>query len=281
MARLYEGCVLIQLVSLSALLGMVFMKNPDGLLSFSVARILSGEVYRLFFSSFIFGDMGQTFYGLILLYSCRQFERLMGLRKFGAFAMFSYLTSIILHLCMTTIINLSMDKEYTPASGPYFLVYSLLVLYHKHIPRLHASQYTLLGTIVFSEKTWIYLLAIHLALCTGFKSMVSAVVGILIGLLYTRVTALQSWRLPVLVERGLGFFGSFFASLVPATAERPRAANARGPGALNPTAPPSAQPSEEAITLLMTSLGVGRDAAIRALEMNGNSVEAAANFLLR
>lgn len=286
-SRLYENCPTVQVTSLVAFCGAVFVNRPFETLSFNLPQILHGEVYRLFVSSFVFKDMGQTFYGLVLLYSCRHFERLLGVRKFGAFASLAYAANIALHLLSTTILNLSLGSEYVPASGPYFLVYGLLALYHAHIPRVHPSQYTLLGSIVFSEKTWIYLLALHLSLCMGTQSLLPAASGLLVGHLYARDwLALQSWRLPAAVERVLGVVWGFVARLVPTgTPARggPRVAPPGGPGA-PPSAPPMGRaeaPPEEAITLLCSSLGVERSAAIEALQVTGNNVDAAANFLLR
>lgn len=295
-SRLYENCPTVQAASLLAFCGAVFVPRAFESLSFDLPQILQhGEVYRIFASSFVFKDMGQTFYGLVLLYSCRHFERLLGVRKFGAFCCVTYAASIALHLSSTTILNLSLGSEYVPASGPYFLVYGLLALYHAHIPRVHPSQYTLLGSVVFSEKTWIYLLALHLALCMGTQSLLPAASGLAVGHLYARDwLALQSWRLPVAVERVMGVVASFVSNLIPTTTGGPPtmrggvAGGARGippgaPGAF-PSAPPMGHaepPPEEAISQLCSTLGVERPAAIEALQVTGNNVDAAANFLLR
>ncbi len=136
-------------------------------------RVMNGELWRIFSSQIIFRNKAQAVVGLILLYTCRQFERQMGSRKFGAFLFFSLISSIL-----SLINNLSTV----------------------HVPKLHSSQYALLG-VEFSEKSWIYLLSCQLILCDGLPSIVAAATGLMAGYLYDRDGyGLQNFRLPQRVE---------------------------------------------------------------------------------
>jgi len=277
---MFEGCALEQLQCLVCLAGAVFLRGAGAATAFELPKILHGEVHRVFVSSFVFADMGQTCYGLILLWAVRHFERLMGIRKFGAFWTQMFIGSIVLNLVCTSLANLSLGLEFTPSSGPYFLIYSLLVLYHAHIPRVHASKYTLLNLVVFSEKTFVYLLALHLALCMGLQSLVPALSGLVLGLLYLKFSRLQSWRLPGPLDGALGMFGAAYQRLTPTPAAR-RGGGGGGGGRGARGAAAVAAPPEESVSTLVSSLGVDRDAAIRALQQSDNNLERAANLLLR
>ena len=90
---------------------------------------MHGEVWRLFTSQIIFRNKAQAIVGLILLYSCRQFERQMGVKKFGAFLIFSLLISV---LTMTAfiVVCLTVGVHFVPSSGPFFLIFALMAFYY-------------------------------------------------------------------------------------------------------------------------------------------------------
>lgn len=90
---------------------------------------MQGELWRLASSQIIFRNKAQAIVGLILLYTCRQFERQMGSRKFGAFLLFS-LTTSILSLLGLIVIFASVGYNLVPSSGPYFLIFSLVAFYY-------------------------------------------------------------------------------------------------------------------------------------------------------
>ena len=285
MAALYEGCSIVQIFSILALVGFMFLRNPDAL-AFSLPHIVHGEVHRVFLSTFIFADMGQTFYGLMLLYAVRQFERLMGFNKFGGFAAVALIVSIAMNLVMTLLLS---SIDYVPQPGPYFLIYGMLYLYYVHIPRLHASKYTILNLIVFSEKTWVYLLALHLSLCAGLESFIPSLAGLALGALYHCVPALQRQRLPAVAQRAVSACVAFFRRIFPPAAPRGAAASRNRPlppvggdgfGGGGGVPMPSAPPPEESVAMLM-QLGVDRATALTALRNANNDVERAANMVLR
>lgn len=255
------------------------------------AILLHGQIYRILLSHIIFSSMSQTILGLVLLYTCRHFERQLGIRKFGAFVFMGFVSSVLLQLALSaTAMSFGPSKEFVPSSGPYFLIFSLLPMFRAYIPKFHASSYTLFG-VGFSEKTWTYLLALQLLCCQGLSSISAGLIGLLIGYMYVNnIFRFQAVRLPRAVEYVFSLFGRFITSLLPTdTAPRRVPPNPMMPGAaggvqMRPTAPmgPMAgfqQPSEADIATL-TSMGFDRAAVIHALQVTG-SVDAAANMLLR
>jgi membrane associated rhomboid family serine protease len=95
-----------------------------------VERILShGEISRVITSSFIFENKAEALVGVILLYTCRQFERQMGTRKFGAFLVLSLLLSMLLQIAFVTIAAM-FDFYFIPSPGPYYAIYATLTLFH-------------------------------------------------------------------------------------------------------------------------------------------------------
>ena len=85
MAIGYEGAPVTQVLSVIILAFSLFLRSYHDALLFDYNRVLQGQVLRLLCSQFIFANTAQTFVGLSLMYVCRQFERQLGSRKFGAF----------------------------------------------------------------------------------------------------------------------------------------------------------------------------------------------------
>lgn len=62
------------------------------------------------------------------------------------------------------------------------------------------TQYVCFG-LEFSEKSWIYLLAVQMLFGEGLGSIIAGLNGLLVGILYDRnVFGLQKLRLPVFIE---------------------------------------------------------------------------------
>lgn len=112
---------------------LIFSQQCSEAFSFLIApdlyRLLHGEVWRLLSSFFVFQSSAQAIVGLILLYTCRQFERQMGSRKFGAFIVFSFLVSTLVSLGVVVTAS-SIGFYLVPSSGPFSLIYALLIFYY-------------------------------------------------------------------------------------------------------------------------------------------------------
>ena len=315
MAFGYQNAQVVQLTSIFTFIFTFLLSDHADTLSFNLHFLLRGEMWRLVTGQILFNNMAQAFVALILLYTYRQFERQLGLRKFGAFVVVSYATSLLMQLAVVLLCYV-VGVNVVPSSGPFFLLFALVPFYYNCIPKLSVSQYSVVG-VNLSEKSWIYFLLLQLALSGGYESALPAACGFISGLLYIRnVGGLQKLRLPTRVESAFSVVGGFFASLIPFSAAAPQRGDARAApptgraamdqrGAYAPppatdgdgwqnfddtddfsaarsTAVPSGAVtvSEENVQVLM-SMGFARPIAVHALENNDNNVEAAANYLLR
>ena len=277
-----SGCFWVQAVSAVALLGNFGWRAGPSLALSLPGVIHGGEVHRVFLSPLVFADMGQTLYGLMLLYALRNLERQMGFRKFGGFVMMTYVGSIVLNLAIALLLSSSTLADVLQP-GPFYLAYSMLFLYFVHVPRLHPSKYTLLNFVVFSEKSLVYLLALHLSMCTGLESVIPSATGLALGALYYRFERLQALRIPSWLDRVCSLWSGYMSRLFPTPPPRPVVRT--------PPPPPSSRqpvggaaaanpPPEQSITALM-GLGCDRPTAIRALQETNNNLDAAANLVLR
>ena len=128
----YENTPIIQLLSgLTLLCGWFFGSSDIAVLD--LFKLGQGQISRLFFSQIIFENTAETVVGLLLLYMFRQFERQMGTRKFGFFVFLSFFISVF-NLITYQILALSLDMKFVPASGPYFLIFSMLAIYYCKYP---------------------------------------------------------------------------------------------------------------------------------------------------
>ena len=100
-----------------------FFFQPD------LLKLFQGELWRLVSNFLVFQNTAQAIVGLVLLYTCRQFERQMGSRKFGAFLLFSVVVSTMINLAIIVVAS-SIGFYLVPSSGPFSIIYALMVLYH-------------------------------------------------------------------------------------------------------------------------------------------------------
>ena len=157
---------------------------------------------------------------------------------------FLLLLLILINTTITQVIAETIGLRYTPSSGPFFLIYSLLSLFYFHVPKMPSSRhYSLLG-VVFSEKSWTYLLAAQLLMSEGLASILPALVGMAAGYLYdVDWFGSQTYRIPQPVERFFSISASFFAfsagAIVPTNNNPGRLGNprrrnpAQGPASIN------------------------------------------------
>ena len=124
----YENTPIIQIISgITLLLGWFFGKA--NIAELDLYAIGQGNIWRLLFSQLIFENTAETVVGLMLLYIFRQFERQMGTRKF-AFFVFLSMTISLFNVISFQILAQSVDILFIPASGPYFLIFSMLAIYY-------------------------------------------------------------------------------------------------------------------------------------------------------
>ena len=125
----------------------------------------------------------------------------MGSRKFGAFILLSYIISVFLQLAILIILStVGINIAYTP--GPFYYIYSLIPFYYFYIPKLNPVTYSSLGySLIFSEKSWLYLLSLQLLLSDGMQTIVPGMCGVLAAYVYSiEGLKLQSFRIPSFIE---------------------------------------------------------------------------------
>mmetsp|Transcript_7250 Transcript_7250/g.7334 ORF Transcript_7250/g.7334 Transcript_7250/m.7334 type:complete len:288 (+) Transcript_7250:368-1231(+) len=283
----YENTPITQIISaLILILGWLF--GSSKFITLELFKLGELQLWRIITSQLIFENLAQTAVGLMLLYSFRQFERQMGSKKF---AFFVFISSIItqFNVISVEIFALSMDFDFVPASGPYFLIFSLLAIFYSRVPKLKSSEYRVFG-FGFSEKSWVYLLAAQLLFSGGLRSTIPAFSGYLVGYMYNEdYCSVQRFRFPRIIENAFSFVGNLFLSIIPVSAPPTVPGIGRdmglgvggraGLGGANGITAPS-PPSEQTIQTLM-NMGFDRAAVIRALQSTDNNMDAALNILLQ
>ncbi|KAG4034952.1 hypothetical protein MFRU_002g03010 [Monilinia fructicola] len=167
------------------------------------------QLWRMFTYQLCYTNSTEVFFGAITYYNMRVVERLWGSRRFASFLLISFcFTSIISPILLVLLRPLSLYAiNYLPA-GPTALIFAILAQYHAVIP--HQYKYKVAATsapmtednfvgVTFSDKSYIYLLAIQLGLSQFPGSVISAVVGWIIGYCWRNdvlPAAITRWRLP-------------------------------------------------------------------------------------
>lgn len=128
----YENAPIIQVVSAFTIL-LGWFHGSSNISSLDLFKLGKGEFWRLLLSQLIFENTAETVVGLMLLYIFRQFERQMGTRKFGFFVFMSFVISVF-NLITFEILLLGVDIIFVPASGPYFLIFSMLSIFYCKSP---------------------------------------------------------------------------------------------------------------------------------------------------
>jgi membrane associated rhomboid family serine protease len=88
-----------------------------------------GEIGRLLSSQFIFSTPSQAVFAIIMLYTCRLFERQLGTKKYGAFFFSTLLITLFLNVLFAFIFK-SCGIRFAPAAGPYFFLFAQMALFH-------------------------------------------------------------------------------------------------------------------------------------------------------
>ena len=233
-------------------------------------------------SQLVFATASEAVVGASLLYVFRILERRTSTRV--------HTTRVVLTTVFGVLVQLSLCwamPDASLATGPYVALFSLLPLYFAFVPRSTTTKY--LGDRVrVTDKSFVYALALQLALGRGAASAVPAIIGTVCGFVMNRKGLVSYCVWPESVVR---FASQFIEPLLsgqgPTATDATQNDEARrqtgGPDAVPvPIArPPAAQapPSEDQISVLV-SMGYSRRAVLDALARNGNDSNRAANDLL-
>lgn len=301
MAAIFGHAPLVHALTLVTVVQSVTGMQGAGSSAFSLQNVLQGNYACLFLPFFTFTSNVQVAVGAILLYKLRELEQRFGSKKFGTFVFLTYVLAILLHVALAVVSQqMQISELKTVASGPYFLIFAMLAVFHKSIPALSPSQYSFLG-LGISEKSWTYLIAAQLMFNSGLASAIPSVVGLIAGMFYiSNQMNIQSWRLPSLVEKivTLPFAILGVTPAAPSSQqveeEEDMEPNARDDRERQPSFADATTerlgefgglgeaiepPTEEQIATI-TNLGFPRAKAIHALERTDNNVEQAANYIL-
>lgn len=252
---------LLSIITLAGVVSYALNRNRRGRPQFSVMRP--------FTAPFTFGSPAELVVGLILLYTFRQFERYMGSNRFSLLALFSSVMGASMEVAASAVFP-SLGQL---ASGPYAFIFSLFILYHRSIPKLHPRYISVCG-VTFSDKTFTYILGLQLMCNGGWNSAVPAFAGLASGLAFTsEALPFRNWTIPsVIANPCRTICMPLLASAPPGEAQRQRAvarqrrqqaaqwprhmfgapgaaagggggAGAGGPGMAAPAGPGAAQPA--------------------------------------
>eukprot|EP00026_Physarum_polycephalum_P013383 Phypoly_transcript_13778.p1 GENE.Phypoly_transcript_13778~~Phypoly_transcript_13778.p1 ORF type:complete len:285 (+),score=28.28 Phypoly_transcript_13778:129-983(+) len=235
----------------------------------------SHQLWRIFTNNLFFSSTLEAVLGIVLLYHFRLFERQMGPAKFAAFAATTWGTSALVTLAGLVIYN---TKNSNPASGPYALIFALIVQYFYEVPATYRFRFLGLNG---SNKIMIYLIALQMIGSRFPGSLILGLSGIIAGLAYrSESLPLKRFAIPQpLVKIATKYILPIIQQ--PRRATQPQRnvhMNARAP----PQRPPAAAvapPAESDVVALM-DLGFSREAAIGALRNANNDTQLAAAMLL-
>lgn len=264
-------------------------EHTKRLMSLDIASVLSkGDWWRPLSCHIPFKSYFELFFGLVILYKFRIFERMLGSEKFGAFLIFvtSLATSI------QAGIAISLSPTLGPTTGPYSFLYALFYFYHALVPQVQPRCFGLMG-VHFTDKSFNYVAGFTLLISQGFQSFLPGMCGIFAGWLYVNdLMSIQKCRPPSFLSRVCKIFA-------PILHDSPPAQRRRAPGQRNntnqntapprppipsytPVAPIPAIPEapREADIATLMSMGFERDMVIEALQRSSNNVQVAADRLV-
>jgi len=235
------------------------------------------QLYRLVIHHFVFANTGEMLFGIIILYYFRLFERQYGSAKFVSFA---FTTAILSTMAQIGILVLGRSFGLTYASsGPYGLIFALLIPYFNNIPTL--TGVSIYG-LTLSSKHLTYLLCLQLAWMQSPGSLISAVAGLTAGFLHHSIGSIQRWMFPKMIRDFCSKYISPILSSSPPSFNISPPSNFQNLTRRNPpnqTPEIVEPPSEENIELLI-GMGFTRENVVRALTQTRNNVQRATNLLI-
>ncbi|UNI20022.1 hypothetical protein JDV02_006157 [Purpureocillium takamizusanense] len=167
------------------------------------------QFWRLLAYQACYTNSTEVLFAAMSLYNMRVVERMWGPRKYASFLIVTYLlTAFIPLLVMAVLRPLSSTLfNYMPA-GPTPIIFAVLAQFYAMVPHMYKYRVATSQApptsepfrgVTFSDKTYQYLIAFHLALLQWPGSVIGAGVGWLVGHAWrggVLPVALMSWRLP-------------------------------------------------------------------------------------
>ncbi|KAI0307060.1 hypothetical protein B0F90DRAFT_513769 [Multifurca ochricompacta] len=153
------------------------------------------QYWRLPLHHGAFSNSSELFLCEFLLYNIGvSIERQFGGLKYASFLVVSMLLVTTLELLSLLALHRVGPSFNVIPSGPFGLAFSLLYQYFSLVPTTY--QFRVLGA-TFSNKIFLYILALQLAFSQPWSTTIVAILGVLTGALYrSDIASLKSYRLP-------------------------------------------------------------------------------------
>jgi hypothetical protein len=163
------------------------------------------QLWRPLVFQLLYTNSAEVLFAASTLYHMRVVERLWGSRKFASFLAMTWIINSILTPTILAVFLRPLSRgffNYLPA-GPTPMIFCILAQYHAMVPltyqyRVSASPKTPTtpnhddaAAITLSNKTFHYVLALHLAVLQWPGSVVGAAVGWIVG---------YAWRMELLPQ---------------------------------------------------------------------------------
>jgi len=254
-------------VSVFGMKKMVGLGNPSTLLH-------GLQLWRLIPNYVFFSNPLEAVLGVLFLYHFRVFERQMGSAKFAAFVMSTWVMN-----SMMTLLFVVLFPSRNIVSGPYGLVFSLLVQFYFEVPSTY--RFRIFGISV-GDKILTYLLSLQLMGTQFPSSLFAALSGIVVGLIYrSEILPIQRFIVPSSLVR---LAQRYILPLV----QQPRRRAPLNLNMLNPQQrapiqqhmPTAAVPPPESAVAVLMDMGFSREEARAALSQANNDPQLAAALLL-
>ncbi|KAI9158502.1 DSC E3 ubiquitin ligase complex subunit 2 [Paramyrothecium foliicola] len=167
------------------------------------------QFWRLLTYQICYTNSSEVLFAAMSFYNLRIVERMWGSRKYASYLLVSsVITALVPPLLLTVLRPLSPSLfNYMPA-GPTPLLFAALAQFHAMVPHMYKyrvatssapSTAESFSGVTFSDKSYKYALAIHLALLQWPGSVIGALVGWVVGYAWREglmPASLISWRLP-------------------------------------------------------------------------------------
>ncbi|PHH89796.1 hypothetical protein CDD83_5257 [Cordyceps sp. RAO-2017] len=167
------------------------------------------QLWRLLTYQLCYVNSTEVLFAAMTLYNLRVVERMWGPRKYASFLIVSYLlTTLAPPLILAVLRPLSAGLfNYVPA-GPTPVIFAVLAQFYAMVPHMYKYRVATsqapptdepFAGLTLSDKSYQYLMALHLSLLQWPGSVVGAAVGWLVGHAWrggVLPASLVSWRLP-------------------------------------------------------------------------------------
>ncbi|XP_054168501.1 ubiquitin-associated domain-containing protein 2-like [Oppia nitens] len=138
------------------------------------------KLWQILISKICMPDVKDLVCGSLLLYYLRVFERRYGSNKYASYLLSCFTVSLFLEISMVFTLNaFNIIKNPNLMSGPFNIIFALLVNYYIDIPALKTTQ--VLG-LPINTKTLTYILGFQ-TMITSTNSMICGISGIIAGLI--------------------------------------------------------------------------------------------------